>query len=304
MSFQPPDPSLIQSAFPEIRSLTFHRQGGFKAVYKTETGTGTEAFKLLCLPKVTEGALDRDLQEMSRKAQLGRALREVSILGDIDIPEIVKLGSIKARIADVGGLECLGYSEEWLDGENLWDILRSPSRVPPSEAECRRLLECLVTAIHALWKLDKIHRDIKPLNVMRLSQEGRPFVLLDLGIAYDLSEPGLTYNTAFFPCTYRYLAPEMTEPKFRERLDFRSDLYTTGLTVYEFASGRHPIAQDMDDMVRTITRALHDLPPPLHSLRPDFSEPFCSLVDQLLRKKPMLRPGNLEQLQKRIRSLS
>jgi serine/threonine protein kinase len=234
---------------------------------------------------------------------LARALREVSILGEITIPEVVKLGSIKARVENVGGLECLGYTEEWIDGENLWDILRSLSRIPPSEEECRCLLKCLVTSVQSLWALDKVHRDIKPLNVMRLPQQDRPFVLLDLGIAYDLSEPGLTYNTALVPCTYRYLAPEMTELKFRDRLDFRSDLYTTGLTVYEFASGRHPIAHNTDDLVRTITRALHDLPPPLHSLRSDFSEPFCSLIDQLLRKKPMLRPGNLEQLQKRIQSL-
>jgi hypothetical protein len=52
MSFRPPDPGDIQSAFPEVRSLTFHRQGGFKAVYRATTASGTEAFKLLCLPNI------------------------------------------------------------------------------------------------------------------------------------------------------------------------------------------------------------------------------------------------------------
>lgn len=88
----------------------------------------------------------------------------------------------------------------------------------------------------------------------------------------------------------------MAIPNFRGSLDFRTDLYTIALTVFEYAAGEHPIARDSDDPIRTVTRALHDPPKPLQSFRTDFSTEFCRLVDQLLKKKPALRPANLNAL--------
>jgi serine/threonine protein kinase len=303
MNFTPPENDKIIAAFPSLQALTFRTSGGFKAVYKATTDTGAEAFKLLCLPAINPLAADKDIQAITRKEHLGRAMREVELLRNISIPEIVKLGSIAAEIKTIDGVEYLGYSEEWLDGNNLWEILRAPGRVAPSERECVSLLNALVAAISHLWILETVHRDIKPLNVMRLNDTSRQFVLLDLGIAYDVSEPGLTYNTAIIPATYRYIAPEMVESKFRERLDFRSDLYTAGLTVYEYATGLHPVARDGEDMLRTVTRALREMPMPLKNRRADFSDDFCTIIDQLLRKRPMLRPGNLTQLLKRLEGI-
>ena len=100
----------------------------------------------------------------------------------------------------------------------------------------------------------------------------------------------------FPPATLRYLAPEMMLPDFRERLDFRTDLYTTGMTIFEYAAGRHPLAKDRDDLMRTISRALHQPPAPLNQYRTDLPDSFCKLVDGLLKKKPALRPANLAML--------
>ena len=103
--------------------------------------------------------------------------------------------------------------------------------------------------------------------------------------------------------TYRYLAPEMMEPDFRDRLDFRTDLYTTGMTVYEYAAGRHPLARDTDDLMRTISRALHQPPIPLQTHRSDLPNQFCELVNGLLKKKPALRPANLSMLRQKLEAL-
>lgn len=164
------------------------------------------------------------------------------------------------------------------------------------------LMKCLLLAIKELWSMRYIHRDIKPANVIKLDDPQRPFVLIDLGIAFGLLETGLTYNAAFRdpPATFRYLAPEMANPAFRSNLDYRSDLYTAALTCFEYAAGQHPIARDSDDVIRTVTRALHDVPRPLQSLRPDYSPAFCRLIDQLLKKKPALRPANLDSLIKQM----
>ena len=94
----------------------------------------------------------------------------------------------------------------------------------------------------------------------------------------------------------RYLAPEMANPNFRDAIDYRSDLYTAALTVFEYAAGQHPIARDSDDQIRTVSRALHQAPRRLKELRPEFSDGFCRLIDQLLKKAPALRPANFDLL--------
>jgi len=298
MAFTPPANNLILAAFPELRAITFRSAGGFKAVFRAETATGPEAFKLLCLPPA--GATERE--QGLRREQLGRALREVRLLSRVTVPEVVKLGSIAARIQTIEGVEYLGYSEEWLDGDDLWRIIRAvPAQSLPAEAECRQLLLSLLRAIRGISQLNTIHRDIKPGNVVRLNQPDRPFVLLDLGIAYDLTEASLTYEASqrMPPATYRYFAPEMASLDFRDRLTFRTDLYTAGLTVFEFATHRHPIARRDDDLVLTLSRAIREAPRTLREMREEISAEFSALIDQLLKKQPMLR-GNLAQLIQRM----
>jgi serine/threonine protein kinase len=141
---------------------------------------------------------------------------------------------------------------------------------------------------------DAIHSPGHQASKRDEADPARPFVLIDLGIAFGLLETGLTIQGV--PRTNRYLAPEMSIPDFRSNLDYRTDLYTTALTVYEYAAGKHPIAEDSDDDMLTITRALHQAARPLQDARPDFSPEFCKLIDQLLKKKPSLRPANLDWL--------
>ena len=102
--------------------------------------------------------------------------------------------------------------------------------------------------------------------------------------------------------TYRYLAPEMMNPNFRETIDYRCDLYTAAMTVFEYGAQRHPLAQNKDDMMRTISRALHQPAESLAKLRPDLSAGFCQMIDQMLKKKPALRPANLNSLISRMES--
>ncbi|MBI2512424.1 MAG: protein kinase [Opitutae bacterium] len=298
MSFQPPAESAILQAYPELRTLQFLTAGGFKAVYRAQTARGEEAFKLLFLP--ASGASDRE--QGIRREQLGRVMREVQLLARVTTPEVVKLGSIDARTETIAGTEYIGYSEEWLDGPDLWQMIRGPVAAPlPSETECRQLLLSLLRAIRAISELNTIHRDIKPGNVVKLARVDRPFVLLDLGIAYDVTEASLTYEASqrMPPATYRYFAPEMANLDFRDRLTYRTDLYTAGLTVFEYATREHPIARQGDDLVMTLSRAIRAPPRSLRDLRPEISAEFSALIDQLLKKQPMLR-GNLAQLIQRL----
>ena len=292
MIFTPPSDALIREAFPVIDELKEFARGGFKVVYKATVNGQCEMFKLVCLPETDP--TDEEKQAY-RKEALGRIRREVALLGKCIRPELVKLGSLPPTVVTIDDVEYVGYSEEFLDGDNLWKRLRAGGD-KPTETEGRRLLLSLLRAIEELWGEHRtIHRDIKPENVVKLENEERPFVLLDLGIAYGLLETGLTRDGGA-PCTPRYLAPEMARPDYRRNLDYRTDLYAASLAVFEYSAQIHPLAETRDDLVRTISRALHQPPRHLHTERPDFSEAFCDLIDQMLKKKPQLRPSDLRGL--------
>ena len=103
--------------------------------------------------------------------------------------------------------------------------------------------------------------------------------------------------------TLPYMAPEMFEPNFRELIDYRSDLYSAAITIYEYASGVHPIARRGEDDFTTMYRIATRKPYPLASHRPDLPISFCEIIDQLIRKKPMLRPSNLDELLEKVEEL-
>jgi len=289
-----PDENLIKAALPEIQLIKKLDEGGFKAVFLIKNNGKDEALKVILIPAFT-GVADADVL---KKEHIARIRREVETLGKCESKEIVKLGNMPLKEITIGTENCLVYSEEFLNGENLWKLLRAGG-TKPSEQELKSLFRTLLLSINELWnKHSVIHRDIKPSNVIKLNDPHRPFVLLDLGIAYIVNESGLTVNPGgrMPVATYRYLAPEMLNQNFRDTFDYRTDLYTAGLTVYEYAAQAHPLADDLDDMIRTVSRALRQPPKPLKSLRPDLSDKFCHTIDQMLKKLPALRPANLQNL--------
>jgi len=293
MPFIPPTDDKILGAFPELMDITRFSGGGFKVVYRATLAAGIEVFKLVCLPQV--GATDEE-RALYRKEAMGRIRREVGLLAKCKRPELVKLGSVQPRLVTIDGVEYVGYTEELVPGESLGQLIRRKG-AKPDEAEARQLMLALLRAIEELWNDHRtVHRDIKPDNVMRTGDPGRPFILLDLGIAYGLYDTALTHDHGMGPFTPRYMAPEIARADFRQNIDFRTDLYTTGLTVFEYSSQLHPLAKTRDDLIATISRAIRQPPRPLKLDRPEFGDALCALVDQMLKKKPMLRPSNVAAL--------
>lgn len=292
MAFTPPAIADMVVAFPEVANPQEIARGGYKVVYRAEIAGLPEVFKLVCLP--SDNGTDEG--KAYRRECLGRIRREVELLGKCQRPELVKLGHLPPRQTTIRGVDYVGYTEEFLDGPDLWKVLRAKG-AKPSEAEAHRLLLSLLQAVAELWNTHKvIHRDIKPQNVIKLNNPDRPFVLLDLGIAFGVLDTGLTADQAQVPATPRYLAPEMARPDFRQNIDFRADLYTSALTVFEYSAQMHPLAKTADDLIQTISRALHQPPRQMKKERPDFSDAFCIRIDQMLKKKPMLRPSNIPAL--------
>jgi serine/threonine protein kinase len=298
MPAKPFSSDVLAREFPGYTGFSHLKSGTFKTVHECTLSSGSiEVLKIIRLP-LDSGS---DSARALRDQELGRARRETSLLASIDSPYIVKLGSLAPTIRDVEGESCLVYTEELLPGRDLEAVIADG--LQPSADEVKSLLVCLIKAIEVLWTMQKtVHRDIKPANLFSTGLPERPYVLLDLGIAYNVAEPGLTADPSHVPHTPRYMAPEMLDSNFRESLSFRADLYSAAVTVFEFATaGIHPLARRGDNLAKTYTRVLHQEPTLLESHRPDLPKEITSIVNQLMKKTPALRPGNFTLLLKRLK---
>jgi serine/threonine-protein kinase len=199
----------------------------------------------------------------------------------------------------VGNRKACVYSEEFLPGRTLDKIIYETTlkHGQPSWPAVKLLFETGLAVIERLWSHKIVHRDIKPQNIMYTQLNGRDYVFFDLGIAFERDGSSLTQNT-FGPGTLRYRAPETLDADYRGSIDMRCDLFSLAVTVYEFASGRHPIHEGAKSAGDTIYRLLKKNADPLAQHCPDLPSAFCSLVDRCLHKKPALRPLRFDKIRK------
>lgn len=122
---------------------------------------------------------------------------------------------------------------EYVDGRLLKDII-ADGAVDPSEAV--RIISQVLTALEYSHRALLVHRDIKPGNVM-ITQTGQVKVM-DFGIARAVSENSATVaETGAVLGTAQYFSPEQARG---ETVDARTDLYSTGVILFELLTGRAP----------------------------------------------------------------
>ena len=125
---------------------------------------------------------------------------------------------------------------EYVDGIDLYDLLERSPRLPADIAAIIMLQ--LVRGLDYAHFRGIIHRDIKPANIM-VSVQG-DVKLMDFGIARherfgDLTETGTGLGTP------SYMSPEQI---LGDKLDFRSDIFSVGIVLYQMLTGRKPFVED------------------------------------------------------------
>lgn len=147
---------------------------------------------------------------------------------------------------------------EWVEGESLDQILkRGPLPVPRALAIIEQVLRTLDYA-HAHGV---VHRDIKPANLMISGDDH--VTLVDFGLAFLLSEPGITSTGVLFG-TPLYLAPEMAG---EDGVDGRADLYSAALVFFEMVTGSPPF--EPAPPAELISQHLHAPRPSVLEKKPD-----------------------------------
>ena len=162
-----------------------------------------------------------------REAQSAASLNHPSIVAVYDTGE------------DMAGPTPVPYIVmEYVDGRTLRELLRDDRRLLPERA--LEITDGVLRALDYSHRNGIIHRDIKPGNVMLTRQA--EVKVMDFGIARAVSDTQATMTqTAQVIGTAQYLSPEQARG---ERVDARSDLYSTGCLLYELLTGRPPFTGD------------------------------------------------------------
>ena len=219
-----------------------------------------------------------------------RFLREARLLASVEHPNVV-------RVYAFGEAEGQPYLVmEYVEGESLADRLRRERRL--GQPEALRIARAVTEALAAAWESGVVHRDVKPSNIL-VDRKGHVRVA-DFGLAkptVDSADPTLTREGAIVGSP-AYMSPEQGRGL---PVDFRTDVYSLGVVLYEALAGARPFqgATPVDIVAKHLFADL----PSLAAKRPDLSAEVVDLVEWMTRKDPAQRPASYAELLSRLESL-
>ncbi len=158
-------------------------------------------------------------------------------------------------VYDQGAYQGQGYLVmELVDGPHLRDFIQDSG--PLSLGDALDITEQLLAALVSAHKAGVVHRDLKPENVL-VAPDGT-LKITDFGLARAASEVTMS-STGTVMGTVAYLAPEVA---LRGDYDGRTDIYATGIMLYEMLTGTVP-GQGADTPIQlALSRVNDDIPAP------------------------------------------
>jgi hypothetical protein len=259
------------SQFGPFRLLKQLGAGGMGLVYAAEDTAlqRTVALKLI---------QPHSLHDPETRARFLREARATAKLQSENVVTIHQVGTID---------EIPFLAMELLPGQPLDNRLVDGQLLPIPEA--LRIAAQVARGLAAAHAVGLLHRDIKPANIWLLPT-GRVKVL-DFGLARTQAVEQKLTATGLVAGTPAYMAPEQAN---NEPLDFRCDLFSLGVVLYQMLAGRLPF--NGNSILELLTALVVEEPPPLRQLRPELSRELAHLVQRLLAKKPSQRPASAEEV--------
>lgn len=179
------------------------------------------------------------------------------------------------------------FAMELIEGTTLQRVLVEQGRLP-----LRRSLELTVQIARGLQAAAEkgiVHRDMKPDNVM-LTTRGQA-KLTDFGLVKSLDrDPGLTSQWSVMG-TPLYMSPEQARG---EEVDFRTDIYSLGATLFHMLTGQPPFRGE--SVMVVLRKHEQEELPPLSTLPPSFSPTVYQLLSRMMAKRREQRFDSYERL--------
>jgi serine/threonine-protein kinase len=163
----------------------------------------------------------------------------------------------------------------------------------------REALEIVLDAARGLdfaWTRGIIHRDVKPPNVI-IDRGGRAKIL-DLGLSKDLASKTALTLPGRISCTPVYASPEQIK---RLTLDFRADVYSLGVMLYQMLCGEPPFFDK--SVTKVLMMHAKDPAPDPRWKRPELSAETGAFVLRMLEKEAEKRFGSQEEFLHALRGL-
>jgi serine/threonine protein kinase len=251
---------LTGTAWGRFQIIEERGRGGMAVVYKAYDGVlqRTVALKVL-LPLL---AANNEFTQRFR--------REAITAANLKHPNIVV-------IYDVGSHEKFQYIVmEYLDGPTLQQDIRQKGALAFDRVV--RILGQLADALDYAHQQGLVHRDIKPANVMIGPQDH--VTLTDFGLVKAARGAKITGEGAAIG-TLKYMSPEQAVGK---HLDFRSDIYSLGVVVYEMLVAEPPFTGTTP--YQTLHELIYEPPPSLVQRNPQVSPEVERAVLKALAKEP------------------
>jgi serine/threonine protein kinase/predicted Zn-dependent protease len=260
--------------------LPFARIGPYKLGARIGTGGMGAVFAAedeVLGREVAVKILGPDLAGSGERAE--RFLREVRAVAKLRHPNIV---SVHAA-GEQGGLRYMAM--ELVPGSSLQELMATTAaaggKLPASDV-VRWGIE-IARALQAAHDAGIVHRDVKPSNV-RVTPEGRA-VLLDFGLARDLSDLTLT-ETGAFRGSPQYASPEQVGLA-GVPIDERTDVYSLAATLYEALTGVALFRAETREQL--FHQILDREPVPLRRIDPSLPRDLETVVLAALEKDPARR---------------
>jgi eukaryotic-like serine/threonine-protein kinase len=164
---------------------------------------------------------------------------------------------------------------EYVDGRVLKDLI---AQGPLEPSEAIRITEEVLTALEYSHRAGVVHRDIKPGNIMITT--GGQVKVMDFGIARAVSESSANIaQTSTIMGTAQYFSPEQARG---ETVDARTDLYSTGIVLFEMLTGHPPFTGD--NPVAVAYQHVNQPVPPPSSINPRVSPAIDAVVLRAVAK--------------------
>jgi len=235
-------------------------EGSMGVVYKARQQSMDRVVALKILsPRLARSA--RYVARFQREARAAARLNHPNIVAGIDVGEYQ------------------GYhyfAMELVTGHTVQEVLDEKGCVPEKRALeiCAQVSDALSHA----WDKGLVHRDIKPGNIVIMSDGTAK--ITDFGLAkytqedeIALTDTGTTLGTAY------YLSPE--QAKGESTIDTRSDIYALGATLFHMVTGQPPYH---GTPVAVMTQHVSSAVPDPKGLKTGLSDDICDVIRMMMAK--------------------
>ena len=237
-------------------------KGGMAYVYKAVQPT-IDRFVAV---KVLHSHLAEDAQFLERFK------REAKGLGSLRHPHIVNV--IDFDVDDGWYYMVMDF----IEGQTLEAVLDQRAILPVNEA--LRLTAQLAGALEYAHENGRIHRDIKPGNVMFADAAQQHAVITDFGLTRLLDNATMTLSGTIAG-TPAYMSPEAAQG---QKTDARSDIYSLGVMLYEMVTGQRPFSGETP--LSVIMKLVVEPLPPALSVNPDLPPAVDDILNKAMAKLP------------------